>query len=213
MRRRRDAAKQKNPGARAGLDEPPVGHAAGERAQCAKRRWADKRNFITLLFARPARDRPHHPRAHSARSEPPRASLLFSGMLPRLIRQPDARQRPRESFAHEPRSRGGRRIPRGRMRSMGGTQLSWWETTYPPRLSARRQTTTTSRLTPEPRARRPRRRRRCSLGRRPARPPRPPIRESACRGTQCPGLQQQSGCQGACGPPPQQISRRNECTF
>ena len=44
--------RQENSGARAGLDEPPAGHAAGERAPCAKRRWADKRNFITLLFAR-----------------------------------------------------------------------------------------------------------------------------------------------------------------
>ena len=44
----------------------------------------------------------------------PEGLFATSGMLPRPIRQPGARQRPpRASFAHEPRSRGGRRISRG----------------------------------------------------------------------------------------------------
>ena len=31
--------------------------------------------FLLLLFARPARDRPHHPRARCARADPPHASF------------------------------------------------------------------------------------------------------------------------------------------
>ena len=129
-----------------------------ERALCAKRRSKKKE---TKVWTPPARDRTHHPGAHSSRSElrAPEGLFATSRMMPRTIGQPGARQRPCTTFAHGPRSHGGRRVPRGRMRSMGGTQLSW-ETIYPPRLSARRQTTTTSRLAPEPRARRPRRRRR-----------------------------------------------------
>ena len=111
------------------------------------------KNEIYYTTIRPLgpRSAPPPTRALCPLRAPAEGLFATSRMLPRPIRQPDARQRPRASFAHEPRSRGGRRTPRGRVRSIGGTQLSW-ETTYPPRLSARRQTTTTSRLTPEPRA-------------------------------------------------------------
>ena len=104
--------------------------------------------------------------------------------------------RPGATFAHEPRSREDPGVPLGAMRSIGRTQL-WGETTRPPRLSARRQTTATRPASaPRPRARRPRRRRRWSSGRALARPTRPPICKSACRGTQCPGPQ--NGCGGTC---------------
>ena len=104
--------------------------------------------------------------------------------------------RPGATFAHEPRSREDPGVPLGAMRSIGRTQL-WGETTRPPRLSARRQTTATRPASaPGPRARRPRRRRRWSSGRALARPTRPPICKSACRGTQCPGPQ--NGCGGTC---------------
>ena len=181
------------------MSHPPAMSPARERrAQKEGELINEKRNFITLLFARSARDRPHHPRAHSARSEPPRASLrpreCFRGRFDSPMLVSAHAQAFRTNLAHVEVAAG----PLGGVYGLyiGGTQLPW-ETTYPPRHSARRQTTTTSRLTPEPRARRPRRRRRWSSGRRLARPPRPPIRETACRGTQCPGLQ--SGCQGACG--------------
>ena len=104
---------------------------------------ADKRNFITLLFARPARDPPHHPGARCARSDhPPHASFRPRKSCPGRFEAPRLVSPLCANSAHEGSRSGEFGIPSGARRSIERTQLWWGRGTHPPRRSARRHTTT-----------------------------------------------------------------------
>ena len=82
-----------------------------------------------------------HGRHHMAPPQPCALTTTSGMMSRRAIRGPEARQRPCANSAHEGHRSGEFGIPSGARRSIGRTQL-WGAGTHPPRLSARRHTTT-----------------------------------------------------------------------